>query len=100
MLFSSYEFEHTNVNMDLISLVFHDDKAPLGNCGCYCDYVSDKDHINIDIIELADPITLPLGITVVKDNMTDQIHFKETYRKKDSIEMIFHYLKDEVDMKP
>jgi transposase len=43
------------------------------------DHRPDKKQITIGISELADPINLPIGITVEKGNLNDQTHFKKTY---------------------
>jgi transposase len=80
-LFSRYDFEHTNINMDWTSVVLHGDKAPLGKYGYSRDHRPDKKQITIGISELADPINLPIGITVEKGNLNDQTHFKTTYHQ-------------------
>jgi transposase len=80
-LFARYDFEHTNINMDWTSIVLHGDKAPLGKYGYSRDHRSDKKQITIGISELADPINLPIGITVEKGNLNDQTHFKKTYHQ-------------------
>jgi transposase len=80
-LFSRYDFEHTNINMDWTSVVLHGDKAPLGKYGYSRDHRPDKKQITIGLSELADPINLPIGITVEKGNLNDQTHFKKTYRQ-------------------
>ena len=80
-LFSRYDFEHTNINMDWTSVVLHGDKAPLGKYGYSRDHRPDKKQITIGISELADPINLPIGITVEKGNLNDQTHFKKTYHQ-------------------
>ena len=78
-LFNRYNFEHTNINMDWTSIVLHGDKAPLGKYGYSRDHRPDKKQITIGISELADPIHIPIGVTVEKGNMNDQTHFKKTY---------------------
>ena len=80
-LFSRYDFEHTNINMDWTSIVLHGDKAPLGKYGYSRDHRPDKKQITIGISELADPIHVPIGITVEKGNVNDQTHFKKTYHQ-------------------
>ena len=80
-LFKRYDFEHTNINMDWTSVVLHGDKAPLGKYGYSRDHRPDKKQITIGISELADPINLPIGITVEKGNLNDQTHFKKTYHQ-------------------
>ncbi|MCM1986348.1 IS1634 family transposase [Methanococcoides seepicolus] len=80
-LFKRYDFEHTNINMDWTSVVLHGDKASLGKYGYSRDHRPDKKQITIGISELADPINLPIGITVEKGNLNDQTHFKKTYHQ-------------------
>lgn len=80
-LFKRYDFKHTNINMDWTSLVLHGNKAPLGKYGYSRDHRPDKKQINIRISELADPIHVPIGVTVEKGNMNDQTHFKKTYQQ-------------------
>ncbi|MCP1662769.1 transposase [Methanocalculus sp. AMF5] len=81
ILFERYEFGHTNINMDWTSLVLHGTKAPLGKYGYSRDHRPDKKQITIGVTELADPINVPIGLTIETGNLNDQIHFKKTYRQ-------------------
>jgi transposase len=78
-LFERYDFEHTDINMDWTSIVLHGDKAPLGMYGYSRDHRPDKKQVTVGVTELADPINLPIGITVQKGNVPDQTHFDPTY---------------------
>jgi transposase len=80
-LFARYDFEHTNINMDWTSIVLYGDKSPLGKYGYSRDHRPDKKQITIGISELADPINIPIGITVEQGNLNDQTHFKKTYHQ-------------------
>ncbi|AEH60669.1 transposase [Methanosalsum zhilinae DSM 4017] len=80
-LFTRYDFEHTNINMDWSSLVLYGDKSPLGKYGYSRDHRPDKKQITLGISELADPINVPIGITVEQGNLSDQTHFKRTYQQ-------------------
>ena len=80
-LFARYDFEHTNINMDWTSIVLHGDKSPLGKYGYSRDHRPDKKQITLGIAELADPINVPIGITVEKGNLHDQKHFRKTYQQ-------------------
>ena len=80
-LFSRYDFEHTNINMDWTSIVLHGDKSPLGKHGYSRDHRPDKKQVTLGISELADPINVPVGITVEEGNVNDQKHFKKTYQQ-------------------
>jgi len=80
-LFARYDFEHTNINLDWTSIVLHGDKSPLGKYGYSRDHRPDKKQITLGISELADPINVPIGITVEKGNMQDQKHFRKTYQQ-------------------
>ena len=80
-LFERYDFEHTNINMDWTSIVLHGDKPPLGKHGYSRDHRPDKKQITLGISELADPINVPVGITVEEGNVNDQKHFEKTYQQ-------------------
>ncbi|MDN5309136.1 MAG: hypothetical protein PWP14_530 [Methanolobus sp.] len=80
-LFARYYFEHTNINMDWTSIVLHGDKSLLGKYGYSRDHRPDKKQITLGIAELADPINVPIGITVEQGNLHDQKHFRKTYQQ-------------------
>ncbi|MDG6244275.1 MAG: IS1634 family transposase [Methanolobus sp.] len=83
-LFARYDFEHTNINMDWTSIVLHGDKSPLGKYGYSRDHRPDKKQITLGIVELAEPVNVPIGITVQKGNVPDQTHFEATYLQVNS----------------
>jgi transposase len=94
VLFSKYDFDHTDINMDWTSIVLYGDKCPLGKYGYSRDHRPDKKQITLGVSELSAPINLPVGITVEKGNMNDQTHFKKTYqqvkdRLKDNSLLVF-----------
>lgn len=80
-IFEKYDFEHTNINMDWTSLVLYGKKSPLGKYGYSRDHRPDKKQITIGISELADPINIPIGITVKEGNVPDTTHFTDTYQQ-------------------
>ena len=79
VLFARYEFEHTNINMDWTSIVLHGTEANLGRYGYSRDHRPDKKQITVGVTELADPINIPIGMTIEPGNLNDQSHFKKTY---------------------
>ena len=81
VLFERYEFEHTNINMDWTSIVLHGNEAKLGKYGYSRDHRPDKKQITLGVSELADPINIPIGLTIEPGNLNDQTHFKLTYRQ-------------------
>ena len=79
VLFSQYDFEHTNVNMDWSSLILWGDKAKLAKYGYSRDHRPDKKQITFGITELRKPINIPIGLTIGKGNLNDQKHFQTTF---------------------
>lgn len=79
VLFEVYDFEHTNINMDWTSFVLYGDKCPLGKRGYSRDHRPDKKQITVGISELSRPINVPIGMTVRKGNVHDQVHFDDTF---------------------
>jgi transposase len=79
VLFERYDFEHTDINMDWTSLVLHGTEAKLGKYGYSRDHRPDKKQITIGVTELADPINIPIGMTIEPGNLNDQMHFRKTY---------------------
>lgn len=85
-LFARYDFEHTDINMDWSSLVLHGKETNLGKYGYSRDHRPDKKQITLGITELADPINIPIGLTIEPGNTNDQKHFEKTYlRVKDRL---------------
>lgn len=78
-LFSTFDFEHTDVNLDWTSLVLYGDKCKLGKYGYSRDHRPDKKQITLGLAELAHPINVPIGLTVNKGNVCDVRHFTKTY---------------------
>ncbi len=81
ILFSKYDFDHTDINMDWTSIVLYGNKSPLGKHGYSRDHRPDKKQITLGVSELSYPINLPIGITIEKGNINDQTHFKKTYQQ-------------------
>jgi transposase len=81
VLFARYDFEHTDINMDWTSIVLHGTEAKLGKYGYSRDHRPDKKLITVGVTELADPINVPIGMTIEPGNLNDQTHFKKTYRQ-------------------
>ena len=80
-LFQTYNFEHTDVNLDWTSLVLYGDKSKLGKYGYSRAHRPDKKQITVGISELAGPINIPIGITINKGNLNDMKHFPDTYNQ-------------------
>ena len=81
ILFTRYDFEQTDINMDWTSIVLHGTEAKLGKYGYSRDHRPDKKQITVGLSELADPINVPIGLTVEPGNTNDQNHFEKTYRQ-------------------
>lgn len=79
VLFSSYDFSHTDTNLDWTSLVLWGTQAELGKYGYSRDRRPDKKQITIGVAELASPINIPFGLTIQAGNENDQRHFKKTF---------------------
>ena len=79
VLFEIYDFEHTNINLDWTSLVLYGDKCSLGKYGYSRDHRPDKKQITMGLSELSRPINVPIGMTVREGNVSDQVHFDDTF---------------------
>ena len=79
ILFDLFDFEHTDINMDWTSFVLYGDKCPLGKRGYSRDHRPDKKQITVGVSELADPINIPIGMSVREGNVNDQVHFDDTF---------------------
>jgi transposase len=79
VLFETFDFEHTNINMDWTSFVLYGDKCPLGKYGYSRDHRPDKKQITVGLSELSRPISVPIGMTVREGNVNDQVHFDDTF---------------------
>jgi len=80
-LFQTYDFEHTDLNLDWTSLVLFGDKCKLGKYGYSRDHRPDKKQITIGVSELTEPVNVPVGLTVNKGNLHDTKHFADTYQQ-------------------
>jgi len=87
-LFSLYDFNHTDINMDWSSLILWGNKANLARYGYSRDYRPDKRQITFGVTELRKPINIPIGLTIAKGNVNDQTHFQTTFEQvKDRLEI-------------
>ena len=80
-LFSVYNFEETDINLDWTSIVLHGSKSNLGKYGYSRDHRPDKLQITVGVSELKKPINIPIGVTVNKGNVLDLQHFPDTYNQ-------------------
>jgi transposase len=80
-LFSVYDFEETDINLDWTSIVLHGTKCKLGKHGYSRDHRPDKPQITVGVSELRKPINIPIGITVNRGNVLDLQHFPDTYNQ-------------------
>lgn len=78
-LFRSYNFPHTNVNMDWTSFVLWGKKAELGEYGYSRGHRPDKKQITVGISEISSPVKVPIGLTIRAGNINDQTHFRQTF---------------------
>ncbi len=53
--------------------------CPLARRGYSRDHRPDKKQITMGISELSNPINIPIGMTVRKGNVNDQVHFNDTF---------------------
>ena len=88
VLFSQYDFIHTDINMDWSSLILWGDKAKLAKYGYSRDHRPDKKQITFGVTELRNPINIPIGLTIAKGNVNDQTHFQTTFEQvKDKLQI-------------
>ena len=80
-LFSIYNFEHTNSNLDWTSLVIYGEMCKLAKHGYSRDHRPDKKQINKGVNEIAEPVNVPIGIKVSQGNNPDVKHFEDTYNQ-------------------
>ncbi len=79
ILFSKYDFSHTDVNMDWSSLIIWGDKSAIAKYGYSRDYRPDKKQVTFGVSELRNPINIPIGLTIESGNLNDQNHFEKTF---------------------
>ena len=80
-LTSIYKFENTNSNMDWSSVILYGNKANLGKQGYSRDHRPDKKQITFGISEYANPINVPMALTVQAGNVLDKQHFRTTFKR-------------------
>jgi len=106
IIFERYDFEHTDINLDWTSLILWGNKCRLGKRGYSRDHRPDKKQITVGLSELADPINVPIGMTINKGNLPDPVHFKETFNQatphlKENSMVVFDFggnCKDNIDL--
>lgn len=81
ILFTKYDFSHTDVNMDWSSLILWGIKSTIGRYGYSRDYRPDKKQITFGVTELRKPINIPIGLTIAEGNLNDQNHFQQTFNQ-------------------
>ncbi len=79
VIFSQYDFPHTDLNLDWTSFVLWGSKAELGAYGYSRDHRPDKKQITVGISQLREPMNIPIGLTIQRGNMNDQTHFSKTF---------------------
>jgi transposase len=84
-IFKRYDFEHTNINMDWTSFVLYGDKCHIGKYGYSRDHRPDKKQITVGLVELASPINMPIGMTIMPGNTNDQSHFRKTFNQSNHL---------------
>ncbi len=80
-LFSVYDFEKTDLNLDWTSIVLHGTKSKLGKYGYSRDHRPDKLQITVGVSELRKPINIPVVIPVNRGNVLDVQHFPDNYNQ-------------------
>lgn len=81
VLFSLYDFSHSDANFDWSSVILWGDKASLGKYGYSRDHRPDKKQVTFGIAELRNPINIPIGLTIKEGNVNDQTHFQTTFEQ-------------------
>ena len=74
-LFSMYDLEHTDVNIDTTSVAVYGKGTGLYDFGYSRDRRSDLRQVNFGAVELRGPINIPLHLSVDKGNMSDSVQF-------------------------
>ena len=80
-LFEIYDFEHTDAVLDWTSLVIHGEMCKIAKHGYSRDHRPDKKQITLGLSQLAQPINVPIGITVNPGNYNDSKHFDDTFNQ-------------------
>ena len=94
ILFEHYDFKNTDVNIDWSSLIIWGHKSKLAKYGYSRDHRPDKKQITFGITELRSPVNIPIGLTIGKGNLNDQVHFESSFSQiknklKDNSLLIF-----------
>jgi transposase len=74
-LFSSYDLEHTDVNVDSTSISVYSKQTDLFKFGYSRDKRPDLRQVNVCVTELREPINIPIHMTVESGNNTDPAVF-------------------------
>ncbi|MDR1405451.1 MAG: hypothetical protein LBJ20_07810 [Candidatus Methanoplasma sp.] len=74
-LFSLYDLEHTDVNIDTTSVSVYSKQSSLFRFGYSRDKRPDLRQVNAGIAELRNPINIPFHMTVSEGNSADPIQF-------------------------
>ncbi len=80
-IFSTYQFEHTNTVMDWTSYILYGLKCSLGKHGYSRDHRPDKKQLTMGLSALAQPINVPIGMTIQPGNVNDNTHFAHTFNQ-------------------
>ncbi|MFH1511370.1 MAG: IS1634 family transposase [Candidatus Woesearchaeota archaeon] len=80
-IFELYNFLHTNTNLDWTSFILWGTSAEMGEYGYSRDHRPDKKQITVGLAELANPINIPIGLTIQPGNENDQTHFSRTFNQ-------------------
>jgi transposase len=72
---SLYKLEHTDVNIDTSSVSVYGLESPLGAYGYSREHRPDLQQVMFGVVELRDPVNIPIHLTVGKGNLADQVHF-------------------------
>ena len=74
-LFSTYDLEHTDVNIDTTSVAVYAKGTGLYDFGYSRDKRPDLRQVNFGAAELRDPINIPIDLSVDRGNASDSVQF-------------------------
>ncbi|MGE4212705.1 MAG: transposase [Candidatus Methanomethylophilaceae archaeon] len=74
-LFSMYDLEHTDVNIDTTSVAVYAKGTELYDFGYSRDKRPDLRQVNFGAAELRDPINIPIDLSVDRGNTSDSVQF-------------------------
>lgn len=74
-LFSMYDLEHTDVNIDTTSVTVYAKGTGLHDFGYSGDKRPDLRQVNFGAAELRDPINIPINLSVDRGNASDSVQF-------------------------